>query len=41
VPAGGTLVQWALFGPLPANQTSMNVVVGGYAKALPAQVTSG
>jgi len=41
VPAGGTLVQWALFGPLPADQKSINVVVGGYAKALPAQVTSG
>jgi outer membrane protein OmpA-like peptidoglycan-associated protein len=41
VPAGGTLVQWALFGPLPADQKSIKVVVGGYTKALPAQVTSG
>jgi outer membrane protein OmpA-like peptidoglycan-associated protein len=41
VPPGGALVQWALFGPLPADQKSIQVVVGGYTKALPAQVTSG
>ncbi|MBL7494021.1 OmpA family protein [Frankia sp. AgB1.9] len=41
VPAGGTLVQWALFGPLPANEKSVDVVVGGYARALPARVASG
>jgi len=41
VPAGGILVQWALFGPLPADQTSVNVVVGGYERPLPARVTSG
>jgi len=41
VPAGGTLVQWALFGPLPADQKSVQVVVGGYTESLPAQVTSG
>jgi hypothetical protein len=34
------LVQWALFGPLPPGQTSVNVVVGGYAKPLPARVTA-
>lgn len=40
IPAGDTLVQWALLGPLPADQKSVNVVVGGYSKAFPAQVTA-
>jgi len=39
VPADGTLVQWDLFGPLPTGQTSVDVVVGGHAKPLPARVT--
>lgn len=40
VPAGGTVVQWALLGPVPADQKSVNVVVGGYSKTFPAPVTA-
>lgn len=40
VAPGGTVVQWALLGPVPADQKSVDVVVGGYTKTFPAQVTA-
>ncbi|MCM3882304.1 OmpA family protein [Frankia sp. R82] len=40
VPAGGTLVQWALFAALPADQRAVDVVVGGYRAALSARIAS-
>ncbi len=40
VPAGGTVIQWALFGAVPPEQKSVTVGVGGFAKPLPAQLTS-
>lgn len=40
IPAGGSLVQWALFGAVPPDQKSVTVGVGGYSKPFPAQVTS-
>ena len=41
IPAGGTLIQWALFGAVPPEQKSVTVGVGGFVKPLPAQLTSG
>jgi hypothetical protein len=41
IQAGGTLLQWALFGAVPPEQKSITVGVGGFAKPIPAQLTSG
>ena len=41
IPAGGTLIQWALFGPVPPEQRSVTVGVGGFAEPFPAQVGTG
>ncbi|MGI5125427.1 OmpA family protein [Pseudonocardia sp. CA-107938] len=40
IPAGGTLVQWAVFGPVPPDQKSVTVGVGGFATPFPARVAS-
>jgi outer membrane protein OmpA-like peptidoglycan-associated protein len=38
IPAGGTLIQWALFGSVPADQKAITVGVGGFSKPFPAQI---